>query len=58
MIPETFEFISGLAEKAHVLGMEVLVEMHGHYEDQIQLASRVGLRLRSSAADSARAVRA
>ena len=42
MIPETFEFISGLAENAHVLGMEVLVEMHGQYEDQIQLASRVG----------------
>ena len=42
MIPETFEFISGLTEKAHVLGMEVLVEMHGHYEDQIQLARRVG----------------
>ena len=42
MIPETFEFISGLTEKARVLGMEVLVEMHGHYEDQIQLAGRVG----------------
>ena len=42
MIPETFEFISGLTEKAHELGMEVLVEMHGRYEDQIQLARRVG----------------
>jgi sucrose phosphorylase len=42
MIPETFEFISGLTEKARVLGMEVLVEMHGKYEDQIQLARRVG----------------
>jgi sucrose phosphorylase len=42
MIPETFEFISALTEKAQVLGMEVLVEMHGHYEDQIQLARRVG----------------
>ena len=41
MIPETFEFISGLTEKARVLGMEVLVEMHGQYEDQIQLARRV-----------------
>jgi sucrose phosphorylase len=41
MIPETYEFISGLTAKAHVLGMEVLVEMHGHYEDQIQLARRV-----------------
>jgi sucrose phosphorylase len=41
MIPETFEFISGLTEKAHALGMDVLVEMHGHYEDQIRLARRV-----------------
>jgi sucrose phosphorylase len=41
MIPETFEFISGLTAKAHVLGMEVLVEMHGQYKDQIQLAGRV-----------------
>ena len=42
MISETFEFISGLTDKARVLGMEVLVEMHGHYEDQIRLAKRVG----------------
>jgi sucrose phosphorylase len=41
MIPETFEFIAGLTAKAHVLEMEVLVEMHGHYKDQIQLARRV-----------------
>jgi len=42
MIPETYAFISGLAEQARVLGMEVLVEMHGYYEDQIRLAGRVG----------------
>ena len=41
MIPETYEFISGLTAQAHVLGMEVLVEMHGYFEDQIQLARRV-----------------
>ena len=41
MIPETFEFISSITAKAHALGIEVLVEMHGHYSDQIQLARRV-----------------
>jgi len=41
MIPETFEFISDLTAQAHALGIEALVEMHGHYEDQIQLARRV-----------------
>jgi sucrose phosphorylase len=41
MLPETFEFISGLTARAHALGMEVLVEMHGHYEDQIGIAKRV-----------------
>jgi len=41
MIPETLEFISGLRARAHRLDIEVLVEMHGHYEDQIQLARRV-----------------
>jgi len=41
MIPETFDFISGLTAEAHALGIEVLVEMHGDYEDQIELARRV-----------------
>jgi sucrose phosphorylase len=41
MIPETFEFISRITAQAHALGIEVLVEMHGHYQDQIQLARRV-----------------
>jgi sucrose phosphorylase len=41
MIPETFEFISALTAQAHSLGIEVLVEMHGHHEDQIQLARQV-----------------
>ena len=31
MIPETFEFIAGLTAQAHALGMEVLVEVHGHH---------------------------
>jgi sucrose phosphorylase len=41
MIPETFDFISKLAAQAHALGIEVLVEMHGHPEDQIQVARKV-----------------
>ncbi len=41
MIPETFEFISGVTAESHALGIEVLVEMHGQYEDQNRLAQRV-----------------
>ena len=41
MIPETFDFIASLTEQAHALGIEVLVEVHGHYEDQLAIASRV-----------------
>ncbi|HET9887765.1 MAG TPA: sucrose phosphorylase, partial [bacterium] len=41
MLPETFDFIAGITAQAHALGMEVLVEMHGHYEDQIGIAERV-----------------
>jgi len=31
MIPETFSFIAELAEEAHTIGIEVLVEIHSHY---------------------------
>lgn len=41
MIPETFAFIAGLTAQAHALGMEVLVEVHGHYQDQIEVARQV-----------------
>ena len=41
MIPETFAFIAGLTAQAHALGMEVLVEVHGHYQDQIDVARQV-----------------
>ncbi|HEY7442798.1 MAG TPA: sucrose phosphorylase [Vicinamibacterales bacterium] len=41
MIPETFAFISDFAARAHELGMEVLVEVHGHYQDQIDVARQV-----------------
>ena len=41
MIPETFDFIAGITAQAHALGIEVLVEIHGHYQEQIEIAARV-----------------
>ena len=41
MIPETFDFIAGLTAQAHALGIEVLVEIHTHYQDQIDIAQQV-----------------
>ena len=41
MIPETFSFIAELAEEAYALGIEVLVEIHSHYLEQIEIARRV-----------------
>ena len=41
MIPETFAFIADLAARARALGMDVLVEVHGHYQDQIAVARQV-----------------
>jgi sucrose phosphorylase len=41
MIPETFDFISELTEKAHTLGIEVLVEIHSHYLKQVEIARQV-----------------
>lgn len=41
MIPETFRFVASLASKAHALGMEILVEIHSHYLQQIEIAQQV-----------------
>jgi sucrose phosphorylase len=41
MIPDTFAFIADLTTQAHALGMEVLVEVHGHHRDQIDVARQV-----------------
>jgi sucrose phosphorylase len=41
MIPETFELIAELARRVHALGMEVLVEIHSHFQSQIEIAKRV-----------------
>lgn len=41
MIPETFDFISELTNKARNLGIEVLVEIHSHYLKQVEIAKKV-----------------
>lgn len=41
MIPETFEFIADLTTQARSRGMEALVEIHSHYQAQIEIAKRV-----------------
>ncbi len=41
MIPETFEFIDGLTQKARNHGIEVLVEIHSFYKTQIEIAQKV-----------------
>jgi sucrose phosphorylase len=42
MLPETFDFIAQLSEQAAGLGIETLVEIHSHYQTQIDIASHVG----------------
>lgn len=41
MTPETFAFIETLTERSHALGMDVLVEVHSHYESQVEIAATV-----------------
>ena len=41
MIPETFRFIAMLAAEARALGMEVLVEVHSHHLQQLEVARKV-----------------
>jgi sucrose phosphorylase len=41
MIPETFQYISKLTDQAHARGIEVLVEIHSYYQDQVEIAKRV-----------------
>jgi len=41
MTPETFVFIEELTQRAHELGMAVLVEVHSHFQTQIDVAEHV-----------------
>jgi sucrose phosphorylase len=41
MIPETFAFIGDITAQARAFGMDVLVEVHGHYHAQIEVARQV-----------------
>ena len=41
MTPETFVFIEELTQQAHELGMAVLVEVHSHFQTQIDVAEHV-----------------
>ncbi|MFK7862099.1 MAG: sucrose phosphorylase [Granulosicoccus sp.] len=43
MMPETFDFIEEFTEKAHALGMIVLVEIHAYFKQQIEIAEKVDL---------------
>ena len=41
MIPETYDFLAQLTNKAKARGMEVLVEIHSYYQDQIEISKKV-----------------
>ena len=43
MTPGTFEFVDELTARARAAGMRVLVEVHSHYQRQIDIAARVDL---------------
>lgn len=41
MLPETYDFIANMMHRARDFGMDVLVEIHSHYRDQIEIARHV-----------------
>lgn len=42
MIPDTYRFIESLAAEARTLNIDVLVEIHSHYLEQLEIARQVG----------------
>ncbi|WP_394223291.1 sucrose phosphorylase [Alteromonas gracilis] len=40
MLEETFSFIEALSNRARDMGMQCLVEIHSHYQTQIEIAAR------------------
>lgn len=41
MTPETFDFIAEFTRSAHARGIDVLVEVHSYYRDQVEIADLV-----------------
>ncbi len=41
MTPDTFDFIDEFTALAHARGLDILVEIHSYYRDQIDIAARV-----------------
>jgi sucrose phosphorylase len=41
MLPETMDFIGDFARRARQIGIEVLVEVHAHFQRQIEIARQV-----------------
>lgn len=41
MTPETFDFIDAFTRQAQERGVEVLVEVHSYYQDQVAIAAKV-----------------
>ncbi len=41
MLPETFDFIEAFTKKANSKGIDILVEVHAYYKEQIEIAKKV-----------------
>jgi sucrose phosphorylase len=43
MLPEVHDLVARLSRRCHELGMTVLLEIHGHHDDQVAIAREVDL---------------